>query len=144
MENLNEEDKIEEEEEEIKPEKKTKKQKKQEEEELYNKEWDDKVSKLHAHDLLTFKIKKRDFETFFEVVDKPVVITCAYYAHEEKQKLDLRVESPSGKEIAKIKKKNRGFYEFEAKEKGKYEFIVSNERVNFIILFFFRIKNLPK
>ena len=62
MENLNEEDKIEEEEEEIKPEKKTKKQKKQEEEELYNKEWDDKVSKLHAHDLLTFKIKKRDFD----------------------------------------------------------------------------------
>merc|ERR1712222_159570 len=57
--------------------KEKKKEKKQAEEEAYNTEWDEKVAKLHAHDLLTFRIKKKDYETFFEPVEKvPLTITC--------------------------------------------------------------------
>ena len=70
-----------------------------------------------------------DTEIFFEQVEKPVNITVAYYGHEEKTKINLRVESPSGKEVFKINKKTRGFYEFEANERGKYEFQISHEKV---------------
>jgi vacuolar-type H+-ATPase subunit I/STV1 len=114
---------------------KKKKSKKETEEEKYNQEWDEKVSKLHAHDLLTLNIKKKDYEVFYEQIDNvPVTITTAFYVHEEKNKIDFEINNPKKKNIYKLKLKNRGFYEFEIKEPGRYEFILSNERVFYIYL----------
>lgn len=105
------------------------------EEERYNKEWDEKVSKMHAHDLLTIRVNKKDFEVFYEEIEQvPVVITCAFYLHEEKGKIDFEVFNPKKKSIFRLKSKNRGFYEFEVREPGKYEFHLNNERV----IYFFR------
>lgn len=107
-----------------------KKTKKEIQEEKYNEEWDRKVSKMHAHDLLTVKIYKRDLEVFYEEVEQvPLTITVAFYLHEEKSKIDFEIIDPKGKNIHKLKSKSRGFYEFQATEKGKYEFILSNEKV---------------
>jgi hypothetical protein len=115
--------------------KKQKKKNKQNlEEEKYNKEWDEKVSKMHAHDLLTLRVSKKDFEVFYEEVEQvPVVITCAFYLHEEKGRIDFEVYNQKRKSLFKLKSKNRGFYEFEVTEPGKYEFHLNNERVSFLL-----------
>lgn len=115
--------------------KKQKKKNKQDlEEERYNKEWDEKVSKMHAHDLLTFRVNKKDFELFFEDIEQvPVVITCAFYLHEDNGKIDFEVFNNKRKTVFKLKSKNRGFYEFEVREPGRYEFLLSNERVSLFI-----------
>ena len=111
--------------------KKKKRSKKEIEEEKYNSEWDEKVSKMHAHDLLTVKVNKKDYEIFYEEIEQvPVTITAAFYLHEEKSKMDFEILNPKKKTIFKLKSKNRGFYEFEVKEPGRYEFYLSNERVH--------------
>jgi len=111
--------------------KEKKKTKKELEEEKYNKEWDEKVSKMHAHDLLTLRVNKKDFEIFYEEIEQvPVTITCAFYLHEEKGKIDFDVLDPKRKSLFKLRSKSRGFYEFEVKERGKYEFHLNNERVS--------------
>ena len=112
--------------------KEKKKNRQDSEEQKYNKEWDEKVSKMHAHDLLTVRVSKKDFEVFYEEIDQvPVVITCAFYLHEEKGKIDFDVFNVKRKSIFKLKSKNRGFYEFEVREPGRYEFHLNNERVSF-------------
>ena len=90
------------------------------------------MSKMHAHDLLTLRVAKKDFEVFYEEIEQvPVVITCAFYLHEEKGRIDFDVYNAKRKSIFKLKSKNRGFYEFEVQEPGRYEFHLNNERVSF-------------
>ena len=100
--------------------KKQKRKSKQDlEEEEYIKEWDEKVSKMHAHDLLTLRVNKKDFEMFYEDIEQvPVVITCAFYLHEEKGKIDFDVLNAKRKSIFKLRSKTRGFYEFEYHSRG--------------------------
>jgi len=107
-----------------------KKSKKEIEEDEYNKQWDEKVSKMHAHDLLTLRVDKRDFEVFYEDIEKvPVTITTAFYLDDEKSKIDYEIINTKKKSMFKLKSKNRGFYEFEVTEPGRFEFHLSNERV---------------
>ncbi len=110
--------------------KQKKKSKREEKEEEYNREWDEKVSKMFAHDLLTFNVDKGDYHSFFENVQEvPLTITSAFYVHNEKGKIDFLVIDSKGKDLQIIKSKNRGFYEFEVKEPGRYKFILDNQKV---------------
>lgn len=109
---------------------KNKKTEKELAEEKYNQEWDQKVSKINAHDILTLKIKKREYEFLYEIIETvPVNITCAFYSHYEKSKIDFDVFNNKGKKIFKLKSKNKGFFEFTATEPGRYEFRLSNQKV---------------
>lgn len=104
------------------------------------KEWDDKVSKMHAHDLLTLKLNSKDSLVFFEDFEKtPENFTIAFYLHEERRKIDFFVIAPNGKIIFNLKSKSRGFYEYTIKETGTYEFHLSNKRVfNFLLKIIFQ------
>ena len=116
--------------------KKNKKLEKDLVEEKYNQEWDQKVSKINAHDILTLKIKKREYEFLYEIIETvPVNITCAYYSHYEKSKIDFDVFNHKRIKIFKLKSKNKGFFEFTATEPGRYEFRLSNQKVKKKILF---------
>ena len=107
-----------------------KKSKREIEEEKYNEDWDEKVAKLNAHDLLTFKIPRREYEIFYDVIETvPVNVTVAYYVHDDKSKIDFEVYNNRQKIIYKLKGKNRGFAEFLVREPGRYEFHLSNEKV---------------
>lgn len=79
-------------------------------------------------DVLTFDVNHRDTEAFFDEIPLNTNVKGAYTVISGEEPIDVRIIGPNRKQVFKRKGELNGFFEFNATERGEYEFSFSNRR----------------
>merc|ERR1712118_26624 len=93
-------------------------------------DWGKNMQGFIPETLLTFPLAPRTDEFFFENVTSPAYIRGGYFAssQSEESTVDFQITDPTGDVISEKSDQAEGLFEFMAKKKGLYTFVLSNHK----------------